>query len=57
MKRDHPDFILILSGDHLYKMDYNKLIQFHLEHNAEVTIAATRNLIHPRRAFCYPRRG
>lgn len=32
-------YILILSGDHIYKMDYRKLIEFHKEKNAELTIA------------------
>ena len=32
-------YVLILSGDHIYKMDYRKLIDFHKEHNAELTIA------------------
>jgi glucose-1-phosphate adenylyltransferase len=51
IKRDHPDLILVLSGDHIYKMDYTKLIQFHLEHQAEVTIAATRVPINQARCF------
>ena len=32
-------YVLILSGDHIYKMDYRKLIDFHKEKNAELTIA------------------
>lgn len=34
-----PDFVLILSGDHIYKMDYNEMIDFHIEKNADATIA------------------
>ncbi|OQY10161.1 MAG: glucose-1-phosphate adenylyltransferase [Marinitoga sp. 4572_148] len=34
-----PDFVVILSGDHIYKMDYNEMIDFHIERNADVTIA------------------
>ncbi|MBN2852855.1 MAG: glucose-1-phosphate adenylyltransferase [Clostridia bacterium] len=34
-----PDNILILSGDHIYKMDYSKMIDFHEENNADATIA------------------
>jgi len=34
-----PEYVLILSGDHIYKMDYNKMLQFHIERNADVTIA------------------
>ncbi|MBD7913450.1 MULTISPECIES: glucose-1-phosphate adenylyltransferase [Clostridium] len=34
-----PEYILILSGDHIYKMDYTKMIDFHKERKAEATIA------------------
>ncbi len=34
-----PDYILILSGDQVYKMDYTKLIEFHKEKGAEISIA------------------
>ena len=34
-----PDYVLILSGDHIYKMDYDKMLDFHKEKNAEATIA------------------
>jgi len=36
----NPGLVLILSGDHIYKMDYRKMIKFHLEREAEVTISA-----------------
>ena len=35
----HPDYVLILSGDHIYKMDYNAMLQFHIRHGADATIA------------------
>ncbi len=35
----HPDYVLILSGDHIYKMDYEVMLDFHKQNNAEVTIA------------------
>ena len=34
-----PDYVLILSGDHVYKMDYNKLIDEHIANKADVTIS------------------
>ncbi len=34
---NNPDLVLILSGDHIYRMDYRELIQFHLEQKADVT--------------------
>ncbi len=36
----HPDYVLILSGDHIYKMDYEVMLDYHKEHKADVTIAA-----------------
>lgn len=36
----NPDYVLILSGDHIYKMDYEKMLDFHKENNSDVTIAA-----------------
>ena len=35
----NPDYVLILSGDHIYKMDYTKMLKFHTAHNAAATIA------------------
>ncbi|MDE7063737.1 MAG: glucose-1-phosphate adenylyltransferase [Lachnospiraceae bacterium] len=40
MEMYDPDYILILSGDHIYKMDYEVMLDFHKENNADVTIAA-----------------
>lgn len=37
-----PDYVLILSGDHIYKMDYSKMLDYHIENNADCTIAAIR---------------
>jgi len=38
--QDHdPDLILILSGDHVYKMDYREMIRFHKDKGADVTVA------------------
>ncbi len=34
-----PEYVLILSGDHIYKMDYNQMLNSHIERNADVTIA------------------
>ena len=35
----NPDYVLILSGDHIYKMDYNAMLNFHIRHDADATIA------------------
>ncbi len=39
MEYYNPDYVLILGGDHIYKMDYELMLDFHKEHNADVTIA------------------
>ncbi len=39
MDRFNPEYVLILSGDHIYKMDYEVMLDFHKEKGAEVTIA------------------
>jgi glucose-1-phosphate adenylyltransferase len=40
IKRKKAKYVLILSGDHIYKMDYKKLIDFHKEKGADVTVCA-----------------
>lgn len=37
--RYDPEYVLILSGDHIYKMDYSKMIAFHKEKQADLTMA------------------
>ncbi len=39
IERYDPEYVLILSGDHIYKMDYAKMIDYHKEKNADCTIA------------------
>ena len=39
IKRYDPDYVLILSGDHIYKMDYSIMLQEHIDNNADATIA------------------
>ncbi len=42
LQQDKPDYVLILSGDHIYKMDYRKMMAFHLEKGGDLTVAAIR---------------
>ena len=37
--RYSPDYVAVLSGDHIYKMDYNEMLQYHKDHDAVCTIA------------------
>ena len=39
INRYNPDYVLILSGDHIYKMDYNKMLEYHKKTGADCTIA------------------
>ena len=39
IKSTNADYVLILAGDHLYRMDYSKMFDFHLDRNADVTVA------------------
>ncbi len=40
METYNPDYVLILSGDHIYKMDYEVMLDYHKANNADITIAA-----------------
>jgi glucose-1-phosphate adenylyltransferase len=37
--RYDPEYVVVLSGDHIYKMDYNKMLEYHKAKNADATIA------------------
>ncbi len=39
IERYNPEYVIVLSGDHIYKMDYSKMIAFHKEKEADCTIA------------------
>ena len=40
IKQFNPDYVLILSGDHIYKMNYSLMLNYHILNNADCTIAA-----------------
>ncbi len=40
LKQFNPEYVLILSGDHIYKMDYSKMLEYHIEKGADCTISA-----------------
>jgi glucose-1-phosphate adenylyltransferase len=42
IKRGEPDLVLILSGDHIYEMNYDAMIAFHTDHDADLTMATIR---------------
>ncbi|ALC82119.1 MULTISPECIES: glucose-1-phosphate adenylyltransferase [Bacillus] len=39
LKQYDPEYVLILSGDHIYKMDYSKMLDYHIEKKADATIS------------------
>ncbi|MBV9867319.1 MAG: glucose-1-phosphate adenylyltransferase [Abitibacteriaceae bacterium] len=41
LEQERPRFVVILGGDHIYKMDYAKMLDFHLRHDADLTISCT----------------
>ena len=40
LEKSNPQQVLILSGDHIYKMNYRKMVEFHNQSNADLTVAA-----------------
>ncbi len=40
IEKDAPDHLLVLAGDHIYKMDYSEMFRFHEERQAQATVAA-----------------
>src|SRR5439155_22388552 len=39
IRTHHPEYVLVLSGDHIYKMDYGPMLAFHVESGADMTIS------------------
>ena len=40
IEKEDPDYVVVLAGDHVYKMNYQKMVDFHKANNADVTVAA-----------------
>ncbi len=51
LERSAAQYVLILSGDHIYRMDYAALIDFHQERRADVTVACMGTQLHEARGF------
>jgi glucose-1-phosphate adenylyltransferase len=39
IERESPEYVMVLCGDHIYKMDYSELLEFHVASNADVTVS------------------
>jgi len=46
-----PDLVVVFGADHIYRMDLRQMVQFHLEHQAEVTVAALPVPVHAAKGF------
>jgi glucose-1-phosphate adenylyltransferase len=42
LEKERPEYVVILAGDHIYKMDYEKLVDYHKQNRAELTVGALR---------------
>jgi glucose-1-phosphate adenylyltransferase len=42
IEKEHPEIVVILAGDHIYKMNYKRLVDYHLERSADITIGVLR---------------
>ncbi|TWU29351.1 glucose-1-phosphate adenylyltransferase [Bythopirellula polymerisocia] len=51
LEKERPEHVVILAGDHIYKMDYGKMVDFHKENNADLTIAALRVGVEEAKSF------
>jgi glucose-1-phosphate adenylyltransferase len=51
LEKERPDLVVILAGDHIYKMNYGTMVEAHLEKNADVTIGTLRVPVEDSRHF------
>lgn len=51
IRSHHPDLVLVLAGDHVYKMDYGPMLAFHVENNADLTVGCVEVPIADAHAF------
>ena len=51
IEKERPEYVVILAGDHIYKMDYQKLVDYHIQHQADLTIGALRVSVDEARQF------
>ncbi len=42
LEKERPEYVVILAGDHIYKMNYHQMVEFHQQHQADVTVGALR---------------
>src|SRR3954466_15008229 len=42
LEKERPEYVVVLAGDHIYKMNYKSMVQYHIEVGADVTVGALR---------------
>ncbi len=45
IERERPEYVLILAGDHIYKMNYRQMLDYHIEMGADLTVGALRSTV------------
>jgi glucose-1-phosphate adenylyltransferase len=51
LKTNEPEYVLILAGDHIYKMDYGRMLAYHVSIEADITVACVEVPLEDARAF------
>ena len=51
LEKERPQYVVILAGDHIYKMDYEKMVAYHKQMNADLTIGALPVTVDEAKAF------
>ena len=51
IEQERPNYVLILAGDHIYKMNYQKMLEYHQQMNADLTIAALQVSVEEAKSF------
>ncbi len=51
LEKERPEYVVILAGDHIYKMNYRTMVDFHLEREADLTVGALRVSVEEARHF------
>lgn len=51
IERERPEHVVVLAGDHIYKMDYGAMVDFHREQDADITVGALRVSVDEARQF------
>lgn len=51
IEKERPKYVMVLAGDHIYKMDYMKLVELHVENQADLTVGALRVKVQAARQF------